>query len=187
MESKQTHISRKDFVTDFIRLFKNEVNEVANKDYQDYLLPPGSSSLTNFLDKCNKCYDCISVCPHESLRVSHDLNSKANEYPVIIPEITPCYFCTDFPCIASCETGALNITNCDKPLGEIKIIEESCYAFHGNFCASCINSCPKTETAIYGDEHGHPIINDEECNSCGICISVCPSENPAIKITVERN
>ena len=187
MEMKQTPVSRQKFMKDFVRLFKNEVDEISNNGYQDFLLPPGTSSFQEFLIKCNKCYDCISVCPNESLRVSHNINSKINEYPVIIPEVTPCFSCTDFPCVNACETGALKLDNRNKPLGTIKIIEENCFAFQGHFCSSCINSCPKTGTAISSDELGRPVINNDVCDGCGICINVCPSEKTAIRILEERN
>ena len=187
MQIKQAQVSRKEFIKDFVRLFKDEVDEVSNRGYQEFLLPPGSTSLQEFLTKCNKCYNCISDCPNESIMVSHNINSIVNEYPVIIPQITPCYYCTDFPCINACETGALTMDNCNKPLGTIKIIEENCFAFQGHYCSSCVNSCPKTGAAICSDELGHPVINNEECDGCGICINVCPSETPAIRILEERN
>lgn len=187
MQIKQAQVSRKDFIRDFVRLFKNEVDEISNRDCQDYLLPPGNASFQEFLIKCNKCYDCISVCPNESIRASHNINSVVNEYPVIIPQVMPCYYCSDFPCIKACETGALTMDNCDRPLGIIKIIEDNCYAFQGHFCSSCVNNCPKTGAAIYLNELGRPVINNEECDGCGICINVCPSEKPAIRISEERN
>ena len=187
MQIKQTSISRKEFIKDFVSLFQDEVDEVSNRDYQDYLLPPGAASLQEFLLKCDKCYDCISVCPNESIRVSHSINSEVNEYPVIIPQVTPCYCCADFPCINACKTGALITNNSNKPLGTIKIIEENCFAFQGNYCSSCVNSCPKTGTAIYLDKFGHPVINNKICDGCGICINVCPSEKSAIRILEERN
>jgi len=187
METKQTYISRKEFVTDFIRLFKNEVKEVANKNFQDYLLPPGNISLQEFLIKCNKCYECISKCPNESIRVMHNTDSQLNEYPVIIPQENPCYLCSDFPCIDACDTGALTFNNSKQPLGAIQIVEENCFAFQDHYCSSCINSCPKAGLAIYADEKGRPSINQDECSGCGICINVCPSEKPAIRILKERN
>jgi len=187
MQMRQTQVSRMEFIKDFVRLFKDEVDEVSNRGYQDYLLPPGAALLQEFLLKCDKCYDCISVCPNESIMVSHNINSEVNEYPVIIPQVTPCYYCSDFPCINACETGALKMGNRNKSLGAIKIIEDNCYAFQGHYCSSCVNSCPKTSIAMYLDKIGHPVINDEECDGCGICINVCPSEEPAIRILEERN
>ncbi len=187
MQIKQTPVSRKEFVTDFIRLFKNEVKEVTNKDFQEYLLPPGSSSFENFLEKCTQCYDCISVCPNESIRVMHDIDLAVNEYPVIMPKENPCYLCEDFPCIDACKTDALTIENSHNPLGAIGIIKENCFSYQDHFCSSCINNCPKAGLAIYADEKGHPIINKNECDGCGICINVCPSDKPAIRILKKRN
>jgi len=187
MQTKQTSVSRKEFIKDFVSLFKNEVDEVSNKDYQEFLLPPGTTSMQEYLIKCNKCYNCISLCPNESIRVSHDTNSVLNEYPVILPQENPCNYCSDFPCINACDTGALMMDNIKKPLGIITIIEENCFAYQGHFCSSCINSCPETGLAICTDDFGRPIINNEKCNGCGICISVCPSEIPAIRILKERN
>ena len=143
-----------------------------------YLLPPGAKSKQLFLNNCSLCYACVSVCPHESIRVCHDANSDLNGYPVIQPQIQSCFICSDFPCVTVCQDGALDRDWVQKPLGYAKINPESCFAYHHSICQSCISSCPRSGVAISRGTNGYPVINVENCYGCGICQNVCPA-NPA--------
>src|SRR5262245_9880393 len=55
-----------------------------------------------FRKACNHCGDCIMACPYGTI---FRLNPRSG--PVIDPNLSACHLCEDFPCITSCETGAL--------------------------------------------------------------------------------
>ena len=47
-------------------------------------------------------------------------------------------------------------------------------------CASCFNSCPKSAIEMKMDYEGflYPVINNNICIDCGICIKACPELSP---------
>ncbi len=65
-------LTRKDFFKQAFGLFKREMDSV-NKKPDDsifpFILPPGIDNINSFLETCEQCYECVSVCPHESIRV----------------------------------------------------------------------------------------------------------------------
>lgn len=181
----QDVVSRKEFIRGFTHWFKSEIlnsSDESGDKYQDYLLLPGIETLNAFLDKCNQCYDCVEVCPNESIRVWHKNHSCLDGYPVIVPKIEPCHFCDNFPCIDVCSTGAVQKKNSHLPLGVVSINEQHCHAYQDHFCLTCVNSCPESGKAISTDHIGRPFIIKDKCTGCGVCINVCPAEKPAIRI-----
>ncbi len=72
-----------------------------------YQRPPGAVEEELFLSRCTRCNECIRVCPHYAVRgIDSDVEYGIGT-PIIIPEITPCKMCSDFPCISVCKDKAL--------------------------------------------------------------------------------
>lgn len=181
----KNRISRKDFFNEIANLFKGQGTPRAKapvRQAADVILPPGVSSTEHYLTECTRCYDCVAVCPYQSLEVWHEAGSPFDGYPVIQPRREPCYLCNDFPCVAACPTTALQKEFVDRPLGLAVIDPEVCLAHQGNFCVTCINNCPLAGRAIFRNEQGHPVVEAKFCTGCGICTYSCPAEIPAIKI-----
>lgn len=46
-------------------------------------------------------------------------------------------------------------------------------------CTSCLNSCPQNCISMMRDEEGfsYPLIEEEKCVDCGMCVRVCPIKN----------
>ena len=65
--------------------------------------PPGA--IARFEETCTGCDACMIACPVNVIMIE-DLEKRL---PVIYPEKDPCVRCEGFPCIAACQTGALNI------------------------------------------------------------------------------
>lgn len=181
----KNNYSRKEFLTEFVKicretLFRSETAEPQNT----YIKLPGIESLAHFFNYCNKCYQCVSACQHEAIQVCHDKNSRFDSYPVIEPEIQPCFICSEFPCVKACPTGALQMDHIQKPLGYAKLNPINCLTYYDSFCQSCINNCPRTNKAIYSDSNGHPTIDIIECYGCGICQHVCPATPSGIQVYI---
>ncbi|MBC8214271.1 MAG: 4Fe-4S dicluster domain-containing protein [Candidatus Marinimicrobia bacterium] len=184
---KKTHtaLSRKSFFKEFVQHFSEEMKldtSQYNEMFQSVTLPPGAKSVEDYIEKCNKCYDCVSVCPHSSIRVRHDENEKLSGFPIIEPRLETCQFCDDRLCVESCKTDALSSSFQDNIVSELNIDKEICHSFNERLCYTCVTNCPKTGEAIAMNKKGNPEINNELCNGCGICIQVCPAEESAIKI-----
>jgi len=57
----------------------------------------------------------------------------------------------------------------------------SCLAWTGSFCTVCSERCPEPD-AIWLDL-AQPIIDEDRCTGCGVCVQVCPARfGPAIRL-----
>jgi MauM/NapG family ferredoxin protein len=181
-------LSRKEFLREAFHLFrrKSDTTEMNRGTEEGIILPPNAVSLELYLKKCNQCYQCVSVCPHEAIRVWRNENSSLFGFPVIVPREQPCLLCEDLPCVKSCDTGAL-IRQEIPNLNAVAVIHtQRCLAYQGHFCITCVNSCPLTGQAIFRDLEGKPVINSQVCTGCGICEAACPTEKPAIRVKMKN-
>ena len=164
------------------------------------LRPPGALGDDRFLQACVKCGQCVVACPYDSLLLTKVGEDKGIGTPFFEPRNTPCYLCTNYPCITACPSGALiteNITKLPEPanienarMGLAVIHKESCIAFGGIQCDVCYRACPLMGKAIvlektineFTGKHANlkPVVNSDYCTGCGICENVCVVEKAAI-------
>jgi ferredoxin-type protein NapG len=179
-------ISRKDFIKSFFSLFSDSINtraQVQKHSLSGCILPPGAGTFSEFSENCTKCYACVSACPNESLRVFRKIEQdRLYGLPVIDPRIQACYLCRDWPCIHACPDGILSFSDASLRLGTAVIDQNTCLAFNGQYCQSCITNCPFDGNAIFLNQECQPQINEDECRGCGICVQVCPASPEAITI-----
>jgi ferredoxin-type protein NapG len=70
--------------------------------------PPGASKTDHeFVKLCTGCDACMAACPVNIIMIE-DLQLR---HPVIYPDEDPCLHCEGYPCIQSCPTAALNLSN----------------------------------------------------------------------------
>lgn len=68
--------------------------------------PPGAHpSDAIFKERCTECDACMIACPVNVIMVEE----MENRYPIIYSKKDPCIHCPDTPCIAACESGALDL------------------------------------------------------------------------------
>lgn len=161
-----------------------------------YLRPPGAIDEKRFLAACVRCGKCAQVCPYKSIVMAGGEAGVGIGTPLIIPRETPCYLCSDLPCIKVCPSGAL-----DKRLKEIERVQmgtavivdrESCLSIRGLRCEVCYRQCPLIDKAItietrHNNRTGEhtimePVIHKDKCVGCGICEKVCVREKPVIVV-----
>lgn len=143
------------------------------------LRPPGAVAERTFLSLCTQCGDCIDACPYDAIRVAPARLKSAAGTPMIDPFAAPCWNCEDAPCIASCETGALD-PRLDRTIGIARLQTYNCLAHNRSICTVCSERCP-IPGAIELDQ-GRPRIVSDICTGCGVCHSVCPAPANAIMI-----
>lgn len=154
--------------------------------------PPGALTDPEAFEKaCTRCNDCLMACPHGSLFTLGPYSG-----PMINPNVAACYLCEDYPCIKSCEAGALLPLDPDTlpSFGEPVFYENRCINHpevreekmarakkkRMPYCTACVSSCP-VEDAIAWDEKKMPEFYDY-CTGCGVCTKVCPVIPKAIEI-----
>lgn len=132
--------------------------------------PPWALSEGRFIEACERCDDCISVCPEKILR------RGSGGYPEVDFSAGGCTFCGD--CAKACEYGALRFADDPEqlPWRLAVAIGESCLSLHGTVCRSCGEACGERAIRFRLEVGGiaRPLLDTEECNGCGACVSVCP-------------
>ena len=161
-------------------LFKGQYKPTASM-----LLPPWSVAQANFLELCTRCSDCVTECPENILMAG------SGGFPTTNFQHNECTFCGD--CVSACPSGALSSEN--TPWQQAPIISEQCLAQKGVVCRSCSDACDpeaiifnwtnQAETNNSTQTNSHtpgirgvatPSVNNDLCNGCGACISICPSD-----------
>ena len=146
------------------------------------LRPPGALVESLFLSTCEGSAKCAAACPYGSIRMAGPPAAHGEVTPVITPTAVPCYLCTDMPCAKACPSGALVPTaKAEVRMGLAVVKPESCFAWQGAECASCIQACPIGKKAITREGRG-PVVFEDHCTGCGICTNACPARPRAIRI-----
>ncbi|NOY50721.1 MAG: ferredoxin-type protein NapG [Chlorobi bacterium] len=163
--------------------------------------PPAALKEAEFVKACIRCGSCVEACPYDTLALATPDDRTAIGTPYFKPRTTPCYLCTDAPCVKECPSGALDIgkitendlLNINKSKMGVAVVDQnSCIAFWGIQCDACYRACPLLGEAINlkferNDRTGkhaiiEPVVNRELCTGCGLCEHACITEKPSIVI-----
>lgn len=161
------------------------------------LFPPGAWSEDDFAAKCIRCGKCFEACPYQAIHAAGSDAGAMIGAPSIDAREQACRLCADFPCIEACPTGALSPveSKADVRMGTAVINEETCLSFMGMRCEVCYRACPLIDEAItidYRQREGDalhavfaPIINEDSCVGCGLCVERCVVSDPEPAIRIE--
>ncbi|BDE96306.1 4Fe-4S dicluster domain-containing protein [Raoultibacter timonensis] len=160
--------------------------------------PPGAQGEKDFSSRCVKCGRCIEACPYAALvPASADAGSAVGS-PTLDLRNQACRLCHDFPCAAACPTDALRDVAAveDVDMGHAVIDEDLCIALQGMRCEVCYRACPLIDRAItidYRLREGDsihsvfaPVIDEQACVGCGLCVERCVIGQPEVAIKVVR-
>lgn len=141
-----------------------------------YLRPPGALPEVGFLAACTRCGECLPVCPPGAIQKVPTTGGLAAGTPYIDPAIQGCTVCADMPCARACPTEALSIPTRGWQgyrLGMVELVPERCVTFVGTACRACADACPVGPAALVIDATGHPVLKQEGCVGCGVCVRAC--------------
>lgn len=149
------------------------------------LRPPGARGEAEFAALCVRCNRCIEICPYGTLRAAGLTPWSEAGTPVVAARAVPCWLC--MLCPPACPTGALEpITDRHAVrMGRARVDPETCYAWKGILCRTCIDECPLGAAAIEQDGLLQPRVADG-CVGCGVCEHVCPAPEVAIRVEPPR-
>ena len=148
----------------------------------DYIRPPGAALEARFLELCERCDDCATACPHDAIVPLGPAFGDAVGTPAILPRHVPCKLCDDLPCAAACPTNALSVIPvAEVRMGVARLDTSLCWAAMGQPCDYCITECPLGSRAIRL-EGMLPVIVEEGCVGCGMCVHICTATTPALRI-----
>jgi ferredoxin-type protein NapF len=153
------------------------------------IIPPGSTGLKAFTERCTGCQLCVSTCPNQVLS-SFD-RGEGMLQPALSFEHGFCRVnCVN--CSTVCPTGAIRpITVEEKSstqIGRAYINYDACIVNKDKVaCTSCFRNCPPKAITLVGDgEIKTPVVDNERCTGCGACEYLCPAR-PFSAIWVEGN
>ncbi|BFM12527.1 ferredoxin-type protein NapF [Simiduia litorea] len=119
------------------------------------------------VDACTRCGDCISAC-EESIIIKAD-----GGFPRIDFNLGGCTGCEK--CLDVCEAPIFGAANGSLWPTTIAI-NSQCLTHSGVYCQSCRDSCDRNAISFSRASIPSPQLDTDACNSCGACISVCPTE-----------
>jgi polyferredoxin/formate hydrogenlyase subunit 6/NADH:ubiquinone oxidoreductase subunit I len=163
--------------------------------------PPGALPEKQFLELCQRCGQCMKVCPTNVINPTLAEAGMAGFWtPHLIMTQGYCeYTCT--LCGSVCPTGAIEEISVkekiERPIkiGSAYIDRGRCLPWSGNApCIVCQEHCPTSPKAIYLEKDEVfaadgkkmnvqlPFVDLKRCIGCGICENRCPVRGlPAIR------
>ncbi len=162
--------SRRNFIFGNFRKVIDRSSEIINN--RSFILrPPGAVSEKRFIKLCEPgCFDCLQACPHQVILKSNNPMMDANTTAFIDTKIGGCEYCSEFPCIDVCKTGALGSKN--RIMGKAELLA-SCITKQHQICDMCRYSCPDGYQALDRDKYGRLQVDLEKCVGCGKCVNAC--------------
>jgi len=164
----------KDSIGNWVRRFVERTEERIVQER--YVRPPGSLPEVAFLAACTRCGQCAPVCPVKAILTVPPSGGLAAGTPYLEPTSQPCVACVEMPCVAACPTDALTLPAngwTGYRLGLVEFVPERCVTFQGSPCRVCVDACPIGERALVQDEGGRPVLRQEGCVGCGVCVREC--------------
>ena len=150
----------------------SSIKNASKKKPERLVRPPYNNDESLFHNECSKCdAKCATVCEVEIIKIAED------KTPYLDFSKNGCTYCDD--CAEACEFGVLTLENQRHIDAKIVINKDECVSWEGVMCFSCKDPC--IDNAIDFKAMFMPEINDN-CTSCGFCISRCPVE--AIKVEI---
>ena len=148
----------------------------------NWVRPPGAISPSLFVQACDGCAECATVCPAQAISMTGPAVAGRKPGPRIDAAQNPCVMCDDIACIKSCPTGALAPTSrADIKIAQIRFDDTRCHAFDGTNanCQICADRCPVGPSAITVAAGAGPTITTA-CTGCGVCVQFCPASPPPL-------
>jgi MauM/NapG family ferredoxin protein len=173
----------------------------------ELLRPPGALDELAFLTACTRCDKCLPACPEAAIRKAPPGSGLSAGTPFIHPRSMPCFLCAELPCIPACPEGALlpprrrvEGRDLEGPravkMGTARIKPSLCLTWPGEgreaeACRICVDRCPFPEEAIRMEstvegERAHPLVAEDHCTGCGLCVFACPGPDLTIVVDPRR-
>jgi ferredoxin-type protein NapF len=131
--------------------------------------PPWALEEWLFVERCDRCGNCMSACPHGLL------GAGRGGFPKVDFKRGECTFCR--ACLEHCTRGALRAYDDEAPWQLRAAVGESCLTSHGVICRSCGEQC-ESRAIRFRPAAGHvpqPEIDLALCTGCGACVRPCPT------------
>jgi len=144
--------------------------------------PPGALPEHDFLNRCIRCGECMTVCPTNTLQ---PIGLTAGFYAFFSPRVTPRRGPCEPVCNACgqvCPTGAVRPLPPEEKqwakLGTAYVLRHKCLAWEfDRECLVCDEVCPYNAIdlkSVEGQSVPVPFVYEHRCSGCGFCEHHCP-------------
>ena len=142
-------------------------------------LPPWALSYETYSNLCDGCGKCVGACPEQILFLNEDMLA------VVRFENGYCDFCGD--CETACPTNALNKES-QVAWRHKATISAKCISTQGVVCRLCEEACDvrAIQFKLMLAGRALPLVDEDQCNGCGGCVSVCPASAVSLHIPITR-
>mgnify|MGYP001816361052 len=132
---------------------------------------------------CPGCaHPCVAACEADIIRL-HPAEHTLAGIPWLDFTAAACTFCA--ACADACPVDDQRLGR-ERPaprIGDLQLNRETCLAWNGVICQSCVGPCPVRAPSI--NRQRQLDIDATLCNGCGMCITACPLD--ALKIVHRVN
>ena len=132
--------------------------------------PPWSLPEAVFVDRCERCGDCVAVCPKGILKTGR------GGFPEVDFSPAGCSFCGD--CLVACKGRAMagDTDNYESAWNLQAEFGGNCLSVNGILCRSCGEVCDEGAIRFRLELRGvaRPLLDAGQCSGCGECCAVCP-------------
>ena len=151
---------------------RNLLRGFVGKNSSEQLLP---WALQDFYSTCTRCDNCIRAC-EESI-----LKRGDGGFPRVDFALGGCTFCA--ACVDACEEGALLRHHGESAWSLVAVVGANCLSANGVICRACGDVCEHRSILFRLQPGGRALIeiNNETCNGCGFCYSLCPERAIELK------
>lgn len=146
------------------------------------LRPPGAIKEGEFTGLCMRCGNCIRACPS---RIIHPDMGESGVFGFLSPVVRyETAYCKEEcnACTKVCPSGALQSMNLEQKnryvIGTAAVDTALCL-WGISECNACVRACPYDAIKVRWDEETYesfPGVDPAQCNGCGACEAVCPTE-----------
>jgi len=133
--------------------------------------PPWAVDADRFIDICERCHDCIDVCPESIIKRG---DGGFPEVDFQRGECTFCEKCAQVCSVAAFEPAPRDIEGAWHLVPSVR--SSVCLSLNAVTCRVCGDRCEADAIRfrLHTGAMAEPLVDVDRCSGCGACVFSCP-------------